>query len=73
MKIRRFNLKFRTLFWAAVAVALAALLVFAFRPQPVLVDLGEVSRGPLTVAVRDEARTRVRDIYVVSAPVSPWT
>ena len=70
MKIRRFNLKFRTLFWAAVAVALAALLVFAFRPQPVLVDLGEVSRGPLTVAVRDEARTRVRDIYVVSAPVS---
>lgn len=70
MKIARFNLKFRTLFWTAVIVALAALLVFAFRPRPVLVDLGEISRGPLTVAVRDEARTRVRDIYVVSAPVS---
>ena len=70
MKIGRFNLKFRTLFWTAVALVLAALLIFAFRPRAVLVDLGEVSRGPLTVAVRDEARTRVRDIYVVSAPVS---
>lgn len=70
MNIRRFNLKFRTLFWAVVALALAALLVFAFRPRPILVDLGEISRGPLTVSVRDEARTRARDIYVVSAPVS---
>ncbi len=70
MKISLFNLKFRTLFWVMAALALAALLVFAFRPRPVLVDLGEISRGALTVAVRDEARTRVRDIYVVSAPVS---
>lgn len=70
MRIGRFNLKFRTLFWAAVTLLLAALLVFAFQPRPVLVDLGEISRGPLTVAVRDEARTRVREIYVVSAPVS---
>lgn len=70
MKINRFNLKFRTLFWLVAALVLAALLVFAFRPRPVLVDLGEISRGPLTVAVRDEARTRVRDVYGVSAPVS---
>lgn len=70
MKISRFNLNFRTLFWAVAALALAALLVFAFRPRPVLVDVGEITRGALTVAVRDEARTRVRDIYVVSAPVS---
>lgn len=70
MKIIRLNLNFRTLFWTAVAVLLAALLVLAFQPRPVLVDIGEISRGPLTVLVRDEARTRVRDIYVVSAPVS---
>ncbi|MGZ9113186.1 MAG: efflux RND transporter periplasmic adaptor subunit [Brevundimonas sp.] len=66
----RFNLKFRTVFWVAAALALAALLVFAFRPRPVLVDIGEITRGPLTVAVRDEARTRARNVYVVSAPVS---
>ena len=70
MKVSRFNLKFRTLFWVVAALALAALLVFAFRPQPVLVDVGEVSRGGLTVVVRDEARTRSRNVYVVSAPVS---
>ena len=58
------------MFWSAAVLALAVLLVFAFRPRPIMVDLGEISRGPLTVAVRDEARTRARDIYVVSAPVS---
>lgn len=70
MKRTRFGLNFRTLFWAAVALALAALIVFAFRPRPVMVDLATVSRGPLTVAVRDEARTRAREIYVVSSPVA---
>ncbi len=70
MKISRFDLRFRTLFWALAALALTALLVFAFKPRPILADIGEISRGPITVAVRDEARTRVRDIYVVSAPVS---
>ncbi|WP_176695985.1 efflux RND transporter periplasmic adaptor subunit [Phenylobacterium immobile] len=64
------HLNFRTVFWATAALALAILLLFAFRPQPVSVDVGEVSRGPLTVAVRDEARTRAREVYVVSAPVS---
>lgn len=58
------------MFWSAAVLALAVLLVVAFRPRPIMVDLGEISRGPLTVAVRDEARTRARDIYVVSAPVS---
>lgn len=70
MKTPRINLNFRTLFWSVAVLALAALLVLAFRPRPVMVDMGEISRGPLTVAVRDEARTRARHIYVVSAPVS---
>lgn len=70
MKISRFNFKFRTVFWVAAALALALLLVFAFRPRPVQADLGGITRGSLTVAVRDEARTRARNLYVVSAPVS---
>lgn len=70
MKINRFNFKFRTLFWIAAALALALLLVFAFRPRPVQADIDEITRGPLTVAVRDEARTRARNVYLVSAPVS---
>ncbi len=64
------KLKFRTLFWAVAAIAVAAMLAFAFRPQPVPVDIAETSRGPLIVTVRDEGRTRVREEFVVSAPVA---
>lgn len=53
----------------AVAV-LAAVLAVAFRPRPALVDLGEVRRGPMTVTITEEGRTRVQEPYVVSAPVA---
>jgi HlyD family secretion protein len=63
------RINFRTIFWTGVAVVLAVMLVLAFRPQPVPVDLASVSRGTLTVTVRDEGWTRVRNEYVISAPV----
>lgn len=43
---------------------------WAFRPQPVAVDLAAVERGTLEVTVADDARTRIRDVYTVSAPVA---
>ena len=63
------RISFRSAFWIAVAVLVAVLLYFAFRPQPVQVDLAEVTQGTMQVTVRDEGRTRVRNEYVVSAPV----
>ena len=69
MKIAGLTLNFRTVFWVIAGIALAVLLALAFQPQPVLVDLAEVTRGTLTVHVRDEARTRVREVYIVSAPL----
>lgn len=56
----------------AVAAALGAalLLWLAMRPDPVRIDVGRVTRGPLVVTVDEEGRTRVRDRYVVAAPVS---
>lgn len=47
-------------------VGLAVLL----RPKPVRVDLGRVTRGKLTVTVDEEGETRVRDRFVVAAPVA---
>jgi HlyD family secretion protein len=44
-------------------------LAWLFRPGAVPVDLVAVDRGPLTVSVSDEGETRVRDMYVVSAPI----
>lgn len=70
MKVRAPKFSFRTVFWTLVGVGLAALLALAFRPGATPVDVAEVSRGPLTVAIRDEARTRARDMYLVSAPVA---
>ena len=64
------KLTFRTVFWVGAGVVVVALLALAFRPQAVPVDLAEVTRGTLVVTVRDEGRTRVRDEYIVSAPVS---
>jgi len=70
MKTPKVTLNFRTAFWGGAAILVVALLALAFRPQPELVDIATVSRGPLTVQVRDEGRTRVREAYVVSAPLN---
>jgi HlyD family secretion protein len=60
----------RRLIMAGIGAVIALFLVYSFMPAPVAVDLGQVTRGALTVTIDEEARTRVRDVYVVSAPVS---
>jgi HlyD family secretion protein len=52
---------------AAIALVVALLLV-AFRPAPVRVDVGAVQAGRLQVTVDEEGRTRVRDRFVITAP-----
>ena len=54
---------------ALVILALAAIGYWAFRPAAVPADFATVERGSLEVTVNEEGRTRVRDRYVVSAPV----
>ena len=60
----------RRLITFVVLAGLAAALAWAFRPQPVLVDMAEVTRGPMMVTIDEEARTRVHEPYVVSTPVA---
>lgn len=60
------------LFAAVAALALGA-LVAVFRPQPVLVDLGTVTQGPMAVTVTDEGKTRIKEVFTVSAPISGRT
>ena len=54
----------------AVLGFVAFLLVVALWPASVPVDLASVARGELVVTVEDEGETRVRDRFVVSAPVA---
>ncbi len=51
-------------------VLLATALAWAFWPRPVPVDLGETRRAAMAVTIDEEAKTRVRDAYVVSAPIA---
>jgi HlyD family secretion protein len=53
-----------------VLAGAAAAAVWALMPQPVPVDMAVIDRGDLVVTVDEEARTRIRDIYTVSAPVA---
>jgi HlyD family secretion protein len=54
----------------AVLAFVAFLLVMALWPSAVPVDLAPVESGPLLVTVEEEGETRVRDRFLVSAPVA---
>jgi len=53
------------------AVVLAALL-WGFWPGPVPVEGAQALRAPLRVTVEEEGRTRVKDRFVISAPVAGY-
>lgn len=63
------NLTRRLLFWAPALILAGGALAFLFRPQPVPVDLVTVGRGDITVSVAEEGKTRVKEVFVVSAPL----
>jgi HlyD family secretion protein len=60
----------RKIVWLLVGIGVLGAAVIAFRPSPLRVDLGYVSRGPLQVTIDAEGKTRVQDRYVVSAQVT---
>ena len=63
----------RIWFITALMVGIVALLAWAFRPEPLAVDLAVATRGPMEVTLSAEGVTRVRDPYVITAPISGST
>lgn len=59
----------RALTFAFVAAVIAA-FVYAFSPDPVPVDTVTVERGELRITIDEEGKTRIKDIFVVSAPTT---
>jgi HlyD family secretion protein len=58
--------------WIAVAVAIVAAVAWWLRPAAVPVEAGAVTRGPFAQYAEEQARTRVEDHYVVSAPLAGY-
>jgi HlyD family secretion protein len=53
-----------------VAIGAAVAVALAMRPRPVPVDLARAERGRLLVSIEESGMTRVKDRFVVSAPVT---
>jgi HlyD family secretion protein len=54
----------------AIAGGIVAAIVLAWLPDPVAVDVANVRRITLETEIAEDGRTRVRDRYVVAAPIS---
>jgi len=69
--ISHFNPERRRIFiGGALLVLLVVLLILAFMPEKKLVDTAVIERGDMMVTVKEEGKTRVKDIFTVSAPLS---
>ncbi len=60
----------RIVIWSVVVGVIVIGLALSFMPRAVMVDLVEVTPGPLVVTLDEEGETRVHDVYTLSAPVS---
>ena len=65
---RRWRL-LRRLCYGLVGIGLVTGTVLALKPAPIPVDLGQVKRGTLQVTVDAEGKTRLRDRFMIAAPV----
>lgn len=61
---------FKRFLWLCVLTGIVAAVVYGFLPKPIPVDTASVSRGVLSVTVAEDGKTRVRDRFVISAPLA---
>ncbi len=59
----------RLLLWGG-ALGILGLVAYGLKPRPVEVELAALTYGPLTVHVMEEGKTRIRDRYIISAPIA---
>ncbi len=59
---------------SVIIIILVAVLatLYGFIPKAVDVDLVDVSRGSLQVTIEEEGRTRLKERFVISAPISGY-
>lgn len=60
----------RSLLWGTIIVILLVLLGYLLKPRPVLTEIGQIVREDMRQVISEEGKTRVQDMYVLSAPVT---
>lgn len=60
----------RLLRWLLALLVVGALVALLLWPKPTLVDTVRADRGPVREVVEAEGRTRLRDRYVITAPIA---
>ena len=53
-----------------MGLGLIGFVIYGMSAKPVAVEMATISRGPLTVEVVEEGKTRIRNRYVVAAPIA---
>ncbi len=56
--------------WILLALMGLAAIAYSFMPSPVFVETVVIGRGPLSVDVLEEGKTRIIDRFVISSPVT---
>lgn len=60
----------RRLLLLLVAVGIAVAIFVAMQPQPIKADFATVDRGDIQVTVNEDGKTRIKERYVISAPLA---
>ena len=68
-EMQRRSRRVRT-FWIAAGAAVVIAIAVSMLPDAVEADLAKADSGDVRVEVVDEGKTRMHDIYVISAPVT---
>jgi HlyD family secretion protein len=51
-------------------LAIAAVIAWALWPKPIAVETAVIDRRPIEVSIEDEGKTRIREVFTVSAPIA---
>lgn len=60
----------RKIIYIVIALVVAALVIVAFLPDPIPVQTGPVTRGPMQVTIDEQGKTRVIDRFTITAPTA---
>jgi len=60
----------RLITWGIILLLVATILAWLLAPRPLAVAIAQAEKGTFVLSISDEGKTRIHDIYQVSAPVA---